>query len=190
MTEPTPYAAPSPVPPPATKQALSLTSFIIGIAAFVFGLVPFFGFILALPAIIIGFIARRKEATAPKWMSLVGIITGFVAAAAGVLVAILLLGSIAIPIALGQQAQASDVAAKSDLENARIAVISAAMAGNGTYPTTAAELTPYGYVPSDGVGTVTIISATTQGMCLSAISPSGTTLYITATGSASTTRCN
>jgi hypothetical protein len=85
MTEPTPYAAPAAGP----KQALSLTSFIIGIAAFLFGLVPFFGFILSLAAIIIGFIARKKETAAPKWMSLVGIIAGFVALVVGLIVVIL-----------------------------------------------------------------------------------------------------
>ena len=36
-------------------------------------------------AIVIGFIARRKEPAAPKWMWLVGIVSGFAAALLSVL---------------------------------------------------------------------------------------------------------
>jgi prepilin-type N-terminal cleavage/methylation domain-containing protein len=108
------------------------------------------------------------------------------------LVVVLIIGilsAIAVPIFLGQQNQAKDAAAKSDLGNAKIAVVSAATANNGTYPTLASELTPYGYAQSAGVGTVTIISASTTGMCLSAVSATGTTFYITATTGVSTTVC-
>ena len=40
---------------------------------------PGLGFLASLAAIILGFIGRKNEPGAPKWMSLVGIIAGFVA---------------------------------------------------------------------------------------------------------------
>ncbi|MCU1551182.1 MAG: hypothetical protein JWR36_1742 [Glaciihabitans sp.] len=107
MTDP---IAPEPTPPPAApaapayapapaagpKQALSLTSFILGIAGLVFSWVPFLGFLASLAAIILGFIGRKKEPAAPKWMSLIGIILGFVAIVIGIIViAFLVIGIIA-----------------------------------------------------------------------------------------------
>jgi hypothetical protein len=77
----TPYAASqSPYtgaggPPP--KQTLSLTSFILGLAAFVLGWIPFLGFLISVAAIILGFLAMSKEKSAPKWMWIVGLIGGF-----------------------------------------------------------------------------------------------------------------
>jgi hypothetical protein len=88
MTDPVvPPAAPAPVPVAAAgpKQALSLTSFIMGLAGLLFCAVPFFGFLVALAAVIIGFIGRKREPAAPKWMSLVGIIAGFVAIVLGII---------------------------------------------------------------------------------------------------------
>ena len=87
MTDPVvPPAAPAPAPVAAgPKQALSLTSFIMGLAGLLFCAVPFFGFLVALAAVIIGFIARKREPGAPKWMSLVGIIAGFVAIVLGII---------------------------------------------------------------------------------------------------------
>jgi hypothetical protein len=77
-------AAPAPGYAPAyaaapPKQVLSLTSFILGLAGLVFSWVPGLGFLASLAAIILGFIGRKNEPGAPKWMSLVGIIAGFVA---------------------------------------------------------------------------------------------------------------
>jgi hypothetical protein len=72
----TPAYAPAPAGP---KQGLSLTSFILGLAALVFSWALGFGFLVALAAVILGFIGKSKEPQAPKWMWLVGIITGFVA---------------------------------------------------------------------------------------------------------------
>jgi hypothetical protein len=78
-TPPVPPVAPAYAPAPVgPKQALSLTSFITGLAGLVFSWVPGLGFLSSLAAIIFGFIGRKKEPAAPRWMSLVGIITGFV----------------------------------------------------------------------------------------------------------------
>lgn len=67
---------------PGPKQTQSLTSFILGIVAFLFAAVPFIGFlalIAGIVAVVLGFKAKKSEPAAPKWMSLVGIIGGFVA---------------------------------------------------------------------------------------------------------------
>lgn len=93
-----PYAAPTAYGAPVAgpKQTLSLTSFILGIAGIVFSWIPFLGFLASLAAIIIGFMARKREPGAPKWMSLVGIILGFVAIVIGIIVIILLVISIVL----------------------------------------------------------------------------------------------
>jgi len=105
MSDTTPPAQPEPTPPtsgtagqpagapyasqPAgaagPKQGLSLTSFITGIAGVLLSAVPVLGFLAALAAVILGFIAKGKEPGAPKWMWMVGIITGF----AGILLSII-----------------------------------------------------------------------------------------------------
>jgi len=85
---PSPYAAPAaPAAPayaaapagPAVKQGLSLASFIVGLAAFVFSWVWGIGFVPGIVAVILGFMARKREPQAPRWMWLIGIIAGFVA---------------------------------------------------------------------------------------------------------------
>ena len=75
-----PYVAPAPGAGP--KQGLSLTSFILGLVGFLLAWIPFVGivgFLAGLAAVILGFIARAKEKSAPKWMWIVGLIAGFVA---------------------------------------------------------------------------------------------------------------
>jgi hypothetical protein len=76
--EPTPYGAPVAAP----KQALSLTSFILGLAGLLFSWVPIvgiLGFLASVGAVVTGFLGKSKEPQAPKWMWLIGIIAGFVA---------------------------------------------------------------------------------------------------------------
>jgi hypothetical protein len=70
----TPYAGTG---RPQPKQSLSLTSFILGIASFVLGWIPFLGFLVSVAAIILGFLAMSKEKEAPKWMWIVGLVGGF-----------------------------------------------------------------------------------------------------------------
>lgn len=74
------------------------------------------------------------------------------------LVVVLIIGilsAIAIPIFLGQQDQAKDAAAKSDLANAKVAMMSYSVANSGAWATATSQLTSYGFVQSTGV-TVTI----------------------------------
>jgi prepilin-type N-terminal cleavage/methylation domain-containing protein len=110
------------------------------------------------------------------------------------LVVVLIIGilaAIAIPVFLNQQNSAKDAAAKSDLGNAKIAVVSYAADNSGTYPgsgTAAATLLPYGFVASDGV-TTSIISASASAMCLKAVWGTTHVFYVTSTGPITTTAC-
>ena len=79
-----PYVAPAPGAGP--KQGLSLASFILGLVGLVFSWVPILGFLAAVAAVILGFIAKAKEKQAPKWMWIVGLIAGFVAIVIGLIV--------------------------------------------------------------------------------------------------------
>ncbi|MCU1414555.1 MAG: hypothetical protein JWN80_1895 [Microbacteriaceae bacterium] len=85
---PTPAAAPVAAGP---KQILSLISFIAGIAGVLLSAVPVFGFLVAVAGIVLGFMGRKREPGAPKWMATVGIITGFVGAVLGILFFFLLI---------------------------------------------------------------------------------------------------
>lgn len=67
------YATAAPV-----KQTLSLIAFIAGLVGLLLSLAGGFGFLPALAAVILGFMGKKKEPQAPKWMWLTGIITGFV----------------------------------------------------------------------------------------------------------------
>ncbi|SMH31226.1 hypothetical protein SAMN06295885_0557 [Rathayibacter oskolensis] len=83
---PTPsYAyAPAPVAPPRT---LSLVGMILGIAGLVITVFAWgFGFILSAPAVVLGFLGRRREPAA-RGFALTAIITGF----AGILVSLIYL---------------------------------------------------------------------------------------------------
>jgi hypothetical protein len=82
---------------PGPKQTLSLTSFIVGLASLVFCWVPVLGFLGAVAAVIIGFIAKGREPQAPKWMWLVGIISGF----AAILLSLLILVPLILLVAFG-----------------------------------------------------------------------------------------
>ncbi|WP_411701127.1 type IV pilin protein [Conyzicola sp.] len=116
------------------------------------------------------------------------------------LVVVLIIGilsAIAIPIFLGQQDQAKDAAIKSDLGNAKIAMISAATANNGTYPaataTQAATVTAlgsFGYTASTGTAD-TIIKTGGAAFCIQGKSgSSGTPTYrIDSTGGATLGVC-
>jgi|tagenome__1003787_1003787.scaffolds.fasta_scaffold19659923_2 hypothetical protein len=81
------------------KQTLSLTSFIAGIAAFVFSWVPFLGLIVSIVAIITGFMAMSREKAAPKWMWIIGLVGGFL----GLLGALFFTGALILGLVLSAQ---------------------------------------------------------------------------------------
>jgi len=109
------------------------------------------------------------------------------------LVVVLIIGilaAIAIPVFLGQQNQAKDAAAKSDLGNLKVAVVSSATANNGTYPTTTAGLSDYGYVASSGVTDATIVNGASAGkFCIQVTSATGDDWAITESSGATKGTC-
>ena len=103
------------------------------------------------------------------------------------LVVVLIIGilaAIAIPVFLGQQNQAKDSAVKSDLGNAKIALISNATANNGTYTSVVANLASYGFTPTTGttLPSITLGAAGSGKFCIQETSEAGGTFKITYNG--------
>src|SRR5690606_38696535 len=76
----TPYAAPAAGYAPAAapvKQTLSLLSFIFGIVGILLGFAGW-GLLFSIAAVVLGFMGKKRETGAPKWMWLTGLITGWV----------------------------------------------------------------------------------------------------------------
>jgi prepilin-type N-terminal cleavage/methylation domain-containing protein len=98
------------------------------------------------------------------------------------LVVVLIIGiltAIAVPVFIGQQDQAKDAAAKSDLGVAKVALISYYTA-NPTGTPTAALLADFGYQTSAGVGVVDLAAVTSSTVfCMDALSATGKTFSIT-----------
>src|ERR1700712_2501077 len=95
------------------------------------------------------------------------------------LVVVLIIGilaAIAIPVFLGQQNQAKDAGAKSDLGNAKIAMISNATAANGVYPGALSATATYAALSSYGApsGPAIIYSNGSGSFCIQEVSGSGT----------------
>lgn len=115
------------------------------------------------------------------------------------LVVILIIGilsAIAIPVFLGQQQQAKESAIKSDLANAKIAMISYSVENAGALPATTdvttTVLADYGYSsPSDGVTTVEIVSSGSGAFCLEAAltDDAETVFHVTESGGVAADAC-
>jgi hypothetical protein len=95
-----PYSAPAPGPSPyaapiggtAPKQALSLTSFITGLAGLlILSWIPILGLLVGIAAVVLGFMAKSREPAAPQWMWIVGVIAGFVTILVNLLVSLAIL---------------------------------------------------------------------------------------------------
>lgn len=101
------------------------------------------------------------------------------------LVVVLIIGiltAIAVPVFIGQQDQAKDAAAKSDLGVAKVALISYYTA-NPTGTPTAALLGDFGYKTSAGVGVVDLSGVTSStSFCMDVVSATTKTFSITASG--------
>jgi hypothetical protein len=67
-------------------RGLAIAALIVGIAAFLFGLIPWFGLLLAIAAVILAVLALRKKQQ--RTFSLIGLILGGIALVTGIIVAI------------------------------------------------------------------------------------------------------
>ena len=114
------------------------------------------------------------------------------------LVVVLIIGilaAIAVPVFLGQQNQAKDAAMRSDLANAKLAMIGYSTANNGTYlgvsnpATTATALARYGYVATSGNVSNVEVKITGASFCLQGSSATGTVFKITASAGAVSGTC-
>ncbi|MFP7835063.1 type IV pilin protein [Marisediminicola sp. LYQ134] len=103
------------------------------------------------------------------------------------LVVVLIIGilaAIAIPAFLGQQDQARDGAARSDLGNAKVAMVSYATDNNGEYlatsdaAATSTALADYGYVASDDLDADVSVATGGAEFCLQATSGAGNPFHI------------
>ncbi|HEV7185668.1 MAG TPA: hypothetical protein VGN33_14325 [Leifsonia sp.] len=85
-----------PYAPPAKSQTLSILSMVGGIIGIVLGWVYGIGFPFGVAAVILGFIAKRKEPTA-KGLWLTGIITGFASIAFSLIIwAVIIIALVAL----------------------------------------------------------------------------------------------
>ncbi|WP_244286013.1 Ltp family lipoprotein [Cryobacterium zongtaii] len=73
-----------PQPPLTSAKGLALAALLVGIGAFLFGLIPVFGAIVGVVAVVLGILAMRKKQ--PKAMALTGVILGGVAIVASIAV--------------------------------------------------------------------------------------------------------
>src|SRR5690554_4375935 len=67
-----------PLTPPKSPSGLAIAALVVGIMAFLLGLIPVFGAIVGLTAVVFGILAMRKNQS--KGMSIAGIVLGGLAA--------------------------------------------------------------------------------------------------------------
>lgn len=108
-----------------------------------------------------------------------------------VVIIIGILAAIAIPVYIGVQNNAKDASAKSDLTNAKTALI-ASYTQNNTFPSSLTGLS--GYTPSaysgSGVAPALKSGSTASAFCISATSNSGTAFKIDQDGGAVAGSCS
>ncbi|GAB3403928.1 hypothetical protein GCM10027515_15250 [Schumannella luteola] len=115
-----------------------------------------------------------------------------------VVIIIGILAAIAIPVYIGVQNNAKDSAVKSDLGNAKTAVV-AKYTQDGNYPTALTGLEGQGYTQSDAsnyksatagdLPAITVV-ASNGGFCITAVSASGTRFAVSDKKAIATGTCN
>ena len=100
-----------------------------------------------------------------------------------------LLAAIAIPIFVSQQNGAKDAAVKSDLGTAKTAEVSYGTQNNGTYTTTVANLSQYGFTASTGTTATTIKLVGASGFCIQETSAAANTFHMSDSSGVATGAC-
>jgi type IV pilus assembly protein PilA len=111
-----------------------------------------------------------------------------------VVIIIGILAAIAIPVFIGQQNSAKESATKSDLANAKTAVIAYQVDNQGvnTLPTLdSATLGDYGYTISDDTTSLTFQTggSFTAGFCITGLSDTGTSFHVSDAGGVEANAC-
>jgi len=94
-----------------------------------------------------------------------------------VVIIIGILAAIAVPIFIGQQNQAHNAAATSDLVNIRTALVAYSVEHEGSYTSDADDLADYGFATSTTAAPVITIAA--GRFCIDATSDSSATFFVT-----------
>lgn len=96
------------------------------------------------------------------------------------MIIIAILSAIAIPIYLGQQAQASNTTTKHDLTNAKLSLVAYSVDNGGAYTTDASALRDYGFETSrDVTFSEIIIVLGGEDFCIEAAAKTGTWFNVT-----------
>ena len=108
-------------------------------------------------------------------------------------VVLVILAAIAIPVYLGIQNNAKDSAVKSDLTNAKIAVV-AYQTDKGTFPAVIddATLKTYGYTKSDNTATLAYKATPAAGattFCIDGVGTTGSKFSVTESGAVKNIAC-
>ena len=107
-----------------------------------------------------------------------------------VVIIIGILAAIAIPVYIGVQNNAKDSATKSDVENAKTAVV-AYYTDKGAYPLDLTSLSSYGYPGVSGGTTETLtFTSSTTSFCIGAVSPTTATFHATDSSGVTTGACS
>ncbi|TFC91452.1 type II secretion system protein [Cryobacterium sp. TMT4-31] len=109
-----------------------------------------------------------------------------------VVIIIGILAAVAIPIFLGQQVSARDSAVKSDIANAKTAVVASMVASNGVIPTTLTGLSGFS-APTSSNLTIAATTTTPAGFCIAGFdtvnTATGHTFHATDTAGVTTGGC-
>ncbi|MER3388516.1 MAG: prepilin-type N-terminal cleavage/methylation domain-containing protein [Microcella sp.] len=98
-----------------------------------------------------------------------------------------ILAAVAVPIFLGQQSQAHNAAAKSDLVHIRTAMVAYSLENDGTFTTSTSDLEGYGFANSTTAAPFIVVRQ--ERFCIEVVSDSATSFYVTDAAPVQTGTC-